>query len=324
MKDTTNLTAESILEQIISNKLAQASPLQQTWYAPETLRKLYQDELEADVERVFSDEMADKFHFYCPVPGSQSNDFKNKWLELPDLGNAIIGIRFWGLDLGRPFIAIAFSEMLLRDGMNIDAIKDAISDVYGLFQPKHLRFFLPSHWQGEITRWQGAHWEKRYLAAPITDMRTQPEPGNLERLHLQKPADMTFYKSYVNLYERRFEAFPLLCEYTRIEIEEDMVNYLEEGTLFEIYVDGVWAGVICVTKDTEQGLKGFLVIDIILEPHLTSQGFGVAAQYRLAQMLHAEDGDVLFGTIDARNTPALKTAKRSGRYDIGGFLWLPI
>ena len=317
-------TAQAILEQIIDSKLAQASPLQRTWYTPETLRDLYQRDLRADIERVLSDELAKKFHHYCPVPGASDDDFKNRWLELPGLGRAIIGIRFWNLDLGRPFVAVTFSETLLQPGTDIGALKSAVAEVYGLFQPKHLRFFFPGHWRGDISTWREAHWEKRYLAAPLREMCALPKPRNLGRLRLRQAADMTFYAAYADLYERRFAAFPLLREYTRTETEEAMAEYLQEGTLFEVEVDGAWSGIICVTRHVEQGLKGFLVVEMLLEPHLSGQGLGVAAQYRLAHALNAEEDDVLFGTIDARNTATIKTARRSGRADVGGFLWLPI
>ena len=314
----------SILDRATRNKLAQASPLLRRWYAPETLEMLYRNDLKPNVERVFSDEMAQQFHHYCPISDATDEDFKNGWLELPELGHSLIGIRFRGLDLNRPFVELVVSDELLPETMNTAAIKEAVGAVYELFQPKHLRFFLPSNWQGDVESWQGAYWEKRYLAAPVSEMRSLSKPKNVERLRLHKPSDMAFYEPYTDLYERRFEAQPSLREYSRIEEEEDMAHYLEEGTLFELYVDDIWAGVIVVTRAEEQGMKGFLVVDILLEPHFSGQGLGVAAQYRLANTLETKDGDVLFGTIDSRNVSAIKTAERSGGADVGGFLWLPL
>ncbi len=319
---------EWILEQVVSSKLNQAAPLLTQWYTSETLKNIYRNDLSANVNRIFSDAMAQEFYKYCPVPNASYEQFKNSWLELPELGHAIVGIRFWSLNLDRPFVEVVVSEQLLHKDADLEAIKHAVLAPYKAFRAKHLRLFLPSHWpgygQGDISRWQGAFWEQRYLAARISDMHARPVPAQTARLTLVKPSDMSFYTRYADLYQQRVAAQPMLSEYARLESQEDMASYLEEGTLFEVYIDGAWAGIVAVSRHEEEGLRGFLMIEILLTPDVSGQGFGVALQHQLVNQLAANEDDVLFGTIDARNIAAIKTAQRSGRHDIGGFLWLPV
>ncbi|MEM7736213.1 MAG: hypothetical protein AAF267_10515 [Deinococcota bacterium] len=319
-----DLNQDGILEQATLSKLSQATPLLEQWYSSETLKHIYRNDLSTNVNRIFSDTLAQEFYKYCPFPNTTYEQFKNSLLELPELGQAIIGIRFWNLNLDRPFVDVVVSEQLLREDADLEAIKQAVLAPYKMFAPKHLRLFLPSHWQDDIHQWPGAYWEQRYLAARISDMRARPRPAQTSRLQLVKPSDMSFYARYADLYKERVEAQPTLSEYARLETQEDMTSYLEEGTLFEVYINEAWAGLTAVTRHEEQGLRGFVVVEILLSSSVAGQGFGVALQHQLVQQLQANEDDVLFGTIDARNIASIKTAQRSGRQDIGGFLWLPV
>lgn len=325
MRDTGRSSlGKHILDQATTTKLEQAPSLLRRWYDRETLKMLYRTDLTPNVERIFSDDMAKQFQHHCPFPNAAYADFKNKWLELPELGDSLIGIRFRNLELERPFVDVVVSEQLIRETMAADAVKAVLVQEYGVFGPKQVRLFVPSDRRLDLGRLPGAYWEKRYLAAPLDQMRSADQPEALERVQLRKPDDMTFYRAYRNLYEQRFREQPALREYARIETEEDLEDYLEEGTLFEVLVDKRWAGVIVVTRDEEQGLRGFLVVENLLDPQLGRQRLGVAVQYQLVRALVGEAGDVLFGTIDTRNIAAIKTAQRSGRSDVGGFLWLPL
>lgn len=106
-----------------------------------------------------------------------------------------------------------------------------------------------------------------------------------------------------------------------------MQTYLEDDHLFEIFVDGAWAGVIAVFRDTNTGLSGFCVVEVVLTETFRAQGLGSAVQRRLAAQLLSqgtEPTEILFGTVGDMNIPARRAAVRAGRVDLGGHVWLPL
>ena len=321
--DPTSLET-SILEQLTHAKLEHVSPILSRWYYRDELRALLREDLSSDVRRFSDDELAEQFQHHCPIPTATRDDYKNRWSELPGLGHALTGVRFRGLDMNRPFVEVVATTQRVSAATDMQAVGENLRQAYNLFHPKHVRFFVPEHIGLDLRRWPGAFWEKRYFAAPVEQMRQRAKPEGYGRVALRRPSDMAFYARYQQVLEERFARQPELEEYTRVEVQEDLAEYLEEGTLFEVLVDGSWSGLVGVTRDAEQGLRGFVVIEIVLADSARGQGLGVAVQQRLVEALAFESGDVLYGTIDARNTAAVKTAQRSGRVDLGGFLWLPL
>lgn len=314
----------SILEQLTHAKLEHVSPILSQWYERDEVRAFLQEDLSSNVRRFSDDELAEEFQHHCPIPTATRDDYKNRWSELPSLGHALTGIRFRGLDMNRPFVEVVATTRLVSAATDMQAIGESLRQAYNLFHPKHARFFVPEHIGLDLERWPGAFWEKRYFAAPVEQMRQRAKPEGYDRVALRRPSDMAFYARYRQVLEERFAKQPEFEEYTRIEEQEDFAEYLEEGTLFEVVVDGTWSGIVGVTRDMEQGLRGFVVIEIALADSMQGQGLGVAVQQRLVEALDFQSGDALYGTIDARNTAAVKTAQRSGRVDVGGFLWVPL
>jgi len=144
---------------------------------------------------------------------------------------------------------------------------------------------------------------------------------------LTRATTLGFYPRYADLYRRLQADHPELRAVVRTESEEDMQEYLEAGHLFEVSVDGAWAGVTAVFKDVNTGLSGFCVAEIVLDHAFRGQGLGNAVQLQLASQLvagGAERADLLFGTIGAVNVAARRTALRAGRVDLGGHVWVTL
>ena len=138
---------------------------------------------------------------------------------------------------------------------------------------------------------------------------------------------MAFYGDYAAVYGELQDEHPELREVVRLEPEEDMQGYLDDGYVFEIFVEGRWAGVTAVDTDVQRGLSGLCVTEIILAKAFRAQGLGSAVQRRLASELvkHCVSEDtLLFGTIGEANLPARRAAERAGRVDLGGRVWVPL
>ena len=168
---------------------------------------------------------------------------------------------------------------------------------------------------------------KRLLAAPLGVILAQPEAKTLRRVTLKRATSPAFYGDYAAIYEELLAEHPELQEVVRLESEADMQTYLDEGYVFEVFVDDCWAGLTAVLEDVQTGLSGLCVMEIVLARAFRAQGFGSAVQRRLAAALVAAEvaQDVLlFGTIGENNLPARRAAARAGRVDLGGRIWVTL
>ena len=301
-------------------------PLVREWLSAETIRANLLEELDADLERLKSDVLAAEFQHHCPVAGASADDYRNRVLEVDGL-TLLTGIRFLGLDLQKPFVDIMYSsEMYSSEAAllpeQLSAVKEAVREAFRVFQPKRLRFYLPSNLPRFVK-----DGDKRLLAAPLGVMLAQPEPDTLRRVSLKRATSLAFYGDYAAIYEELLAEHPELQEVVRLEPEADMQGYLDEGYVFEVFVDGQWAGVTAVDDDVQTGLSGLCVMEVVLAEAFRAQGFGSAVQRRLAAALVAAGAaqDVLlFGTIGENNLPARRAAARAGRVDLGGRVWVTL
>ena len=296
-------------------------PLVREWLSAETIRANLLEELDADLERLKSDVLAAEFQHHCPVAGASADEYKNRVLEVDGL-TLLTGIRFLGLDLQKPFVDVMYSSEAALTPEQLSAVKDAIREAFSVFRPRRFRFYSPSN-QPRFAK--GG--DKRLLAAPLGVMLAQPEAKTLRRVTLKRATSPAFYGDYAAIYEELLAEHPELQEVVRLEPEADMQTYLDEGYVFEIFVDDCWAGLTAVLEDVQTGLSGLCVMEIILARAFRAQGFGSAVQRRLAAALVAAgvvQDVLLFGTIGENNLPARRAAARAGRVDLGGRVWVTL
>lgn len=323
LRDALPPAETDLLGAVVAAKLGWLAPQLHRWYDDAALGTHLRDELAVEVRRVFDDALAAGFMTHCPVPGATVGDFKNRWLALPGVGRALVGIRFKGLDPDRPFVDVVVTTRALETTAQFRGLVEALGRRFAVFAPRHVRVFVPSHLALELAPFVGrAEWEQRYLAAPIADMLRLPRPAGYERVTLAAPPSLDFYPRYVAAHEEVYALRPAHREYARPEARDDLAAYVDDGTLFEVFVDGRWAGVVAGGRAVEQGMRGFIVAEIVLTGTFRGRGLGAAVQRHFAEVLPHHTGDVLMGTIHSRNAAAVATAKRCGRADIGGYLWL--
>ncbi len=94
--------------------------------------------------------------------------------------------------------------------------------------------------------------------------------------------------------------------------------------MFKVLVDGEWAGVFAGLPTCEHGLRGYLVVEEVLDTPYRGHGLGPALQRHFIDQLPVGKGDLVFGTIDATNRPSIRTAIKVGRADVGGWSFVPI
>ena len=319
---STHLEAE-ILDRLVQAQSGHVSPVVSQWHAVSGLRSHFRQQLGEHVRRIFDNQSAERTHRHYALPGATRDDYKNHWLELPDLGHCLTGIRFRDLEPGRPFVDVLATTLSLGEATNLQNVVNALQERYRQFRPQHARFFVPSCFSLNIECWPGAFWELCYLAAPAETLLNQAEPEHYQRVVVRRPWNMTFYSRYRQMLEHRFTKHPELAGYTRIASIAELKVYLDDGTLFEVFVDGDWAGIVGVTDEAEQGLDGLSVVELVLSEDVAGRGLGVVVLRHMAEILSPEGDTIIFGTVDARNIPAIKTARRAGGIDVGGYLWFP-
>ena len=156
-------------------------------------------------------------------------------------------------------------------------------------------------------------------------MAARPSAPGLARVTLQRPADLGFYPRYVEAYEQMFLARPQMRGEVRVESEETLAACHAEGLLYEIAVDGAWAGIMAARHQVIAGLSGTYMVEILLDGPARGQGLGPAVHQRLAAKVAAADPSaILTGIIAPVNEPSLKTATRAGRVEIGVWHWIGV
>ncbi len=305
-----------VQDRLLTYAQQKVHPSVRTWLSAEVIEKNLQSELEGDLERFSSDALATEFQHHCPVAGAAAEAYKNRLLNVGGL-ELLVGIRFLGLDMNEPFVDVMYHAALTPE--QLSAVQDAIRLEFAVFKPKRTRFYVSSH-QPPFT----GDGDKRLIAAPLGVMLAQPKPGTFGRVELRQATSLAFYPDYAATYHELHAEYPGLRAVARLEGEDDLQGYLDERHLFEIFVDGAWAGVTAVFEDVNTGLSGLCMAEIVLTGAFRGQGLGRAVQFQLAAQL-AEQGagrdELLFGTIGAVNVAAQRTALGAGRVDLGGHVW---
>jgi len=321
MSQTVSFEQSHLLETFVQAKLGQLAPILHTWYTPDELHQNLKAELQDDLEWTQNLEWAEQFHANFGV--GQPQDYLVRTLELPTLGTSWTHIRFRGGDPARPFVDLRSSLNLPSHSENFKNLLERLNNEYTVFKPKHLRLFLPLMNSLEPLP-EGAFWEKRYLAAPVEKLRQSAVSDALDsdaRARLEaRPLAEDFYLRYLETYRELQESWPAHAEYAGVQEKSDFRG--TDGAALELFLDGQYAGLVAASRAVEQGLRGFVVDEVVLSQVARGRALGPVALRHLVEHLPARAGDILFGTVDVRNTPAYRSALRSGREDVGGYLWV--
>jgi L-amino acid N-acyltransferase YncA len=305
----------------------QVHPQLKVWYSQAQLESNLSDQLDLDLDRL--ENLGEGFERNMPVPGATPEMYNHRLLEVAGM-QVMLGIRFRGGDISIPFVDLVRSSRAITSAAQVEAICDLVRREFAVFRPLKVRFYQPAHLEfqfGPNHGLPGSSGDRRVLAAPLTTMLAHPKPDGLERVSLRRTHDLEFYEQYAQTYAAIYQERPWLPHESSTHSLEDMQEYLEIAQVYEIFVDGQWAGITGGEPHSDEfALKGFVVIEMLLAKFARGQGLGAAVQYRLAEALRASSvpEDVLYGTIGSNNPPMLKTAARVGRVDLGGWIWVDL
>jgi len=260
-----------------------------------------------------------KYAASCPVPSARPPDYALREVDLGADGRFLAGIHFLKLDVHHPFVGVLARDTDLRDAAHARRVARALAGQLALFSPESVWFFQPDGAEEfSLGEYPGGKLDQHLLAAPARAMRAA-SPQHLERV-ATRPPEGGWYQRYATIYHRFLVTHPH-HRFLSMESEEDLTRCLQEGALLELLVDDRYAGLIAAVPETRAGAAGYAVWEILLDDPWRGKHLAAACHRRLADQL---PGDALiWGTIDARNTPSRRAAQTAGRQIVGRWWFLP-
>lgn len=254
------------------------------------------------------------------APGHAPKEMLNRWVAVSRDLSMMLSIRFEGLDPAKPFVdATVLSRPVTPE--DLAALGSAAVNVFGTFGPRYLRLWSSA----AVNDFAGTRRDKRFVGAPVADLATRGRTTIPEELSIAVARDLVHWDDAAAAYRAVDDKHHTHPDQSRLQDVEDLQESIEGGTLFDVLVDGTWAGWIGVLEDSSSslGLPCYEVQELILAPGFRGRGYGTHLTTLLAREL-PERQRVLLGTIHADNRGALEAALRAGRRDVGGWFQLPL
>jgi len=276
-----------------------------------------QEELRWEVDVAGRDlEWARDFAVHQPASGAPAEMFLNRWLPAGDDLTVLAGPRYEGRRPDRPFVEVTAVNRLLT-ATDLPALRRLARDDFAVFRPLDIRV-----WTADPPRtWPGTRAEMRLVAAPLGQLRSR---DGTDAVTVRPAADLSWYDRYVAVHDQHVAADPAHADRSRVETAADLDQLRAAGTLFEVLLDGNWAGVLAAEPVVAHGLRGATVIVLLLAHEVRGRGLGKYLSVLLARNLSLPDDQVLSGTIHINNLTARRSALAAGRIDVGGRVVIPL
>ena len=286
-------------------------PQVRSWVPEDQRLAALRDELEWSVTTAVTDmDFAREFAAAQPRSGQPARAYLNRWIDVAGDLTVLAGPRYRGRDPDRPFAAIEAASRPLHVA-DVPRLRAVVAAEFAAFEPGYVAIWD----SGAAGAWPGSRSDLRNVAGRLDDLRANAVPPELDA----RPAQtLGFYQRYAEIHARQVAADPDHALHTHLETREDLDELRAAGTLFEVFRDDVWAGVLAVAPGAQHGLRGYIVIELLLDPGVRGHGYGKHLSGLLARRLDAAGDAFLLGTIHTDNLPSYRSAIASGRIDVGG------
>ena len=286
-------------------------PQVRSWVPGDQRLEALRDELEWPVTTAVTDmDFAREFAAAQPRSGQPARAYLNRWIDVAGDLTVLAGPRYRGRDPNRPFVAIDATSRPLRRA-DMPRLRAVVAAEFAAFEPGYVTIWD----SGAAGAWPGSRSDLRNIAGRLDDLRSNAVPPELDA----RPAQtLGFYQRYEEIHARQVAVDPNHALHTMIETREDLDKLRAAGTLFEVFRNDVWAGVIAVEPGVQHGLRGYIVIELLLDPGVRGHGYGKHLSGLLARHVDAAGDAFLLGTIHTDNLPSYRSAIASGRIDVGG------
>ncbi len=282
----------------------------------EEIRRRVSKSVQQNLSFCFDDEFAKRNYGYCKIKGTSAEDYKYRFLSTP-FGEIVTSIRFIGGDLNKPAVYLVYKDFELVDAKNIRLICQLLKKEYTIFNPERI-FWNSSNIESKLIDTEDFVTGDMVTISYFLDhLQSLEKPDNFDQIELKHARSLEWYAIYQNAYEALQKKWPAFVEMGQLSSESTLQELMNKKLLFEIFVEGEWAGVIGSNEDNEGLLIGYYIEEEFLLEQFRGKKMAASVQRHLIERLSPENDSMLSGTIHYDNLPSLKTAKRVGRKPIG-------
>jgi hypothetical protein len=284
---------------------------------PEVRRAALAEELGFFLDTAARDpEYAASFAELAPQSGEPPASYLDRWLPLGTGGHVLVGPRYLGRDPDLPFLGVSGSDRPLTPA-DAEPLTTLAREHFAPFAQK----FVLLSTSDPIDAWPGTRPEQRQVVGLLGDLRRRSLPAGLRAV---PRSDTAYYDRYRRIFDDDVARDPAHARHTRAETREDLQALADRGLVFDVEVDGAWAGVVAAEPDVRRGVRGATVIEVTLEHPYRGRGLGRHLSTLLAVAVPLPDDQCLMGTIHADNVTSLRSALAAGRVDVGGEIVIPV
>lgn len=255
--------------------------------------------LAAEFDRVEDIEFARSFSAHVRLPGVVERDFNHR-LVRSSRGELLGGIRFYGRDIGRPFV-----EIICHTFAEQDHLTDCVSAEWAAFGPPWGRL----HGRVGERSAPDAVLDHTVYAARCAEM-TAPD-GRVSLTPFRDPAQA------IALVEQRYRELatddPGLARNLSPAAPADLQSWHDAGRLHALTVGQATVGALAIAPGEVHWLNGYEVDEEVVLTAYAGRGYAASAQSYWAHRAEADPAALLVGTIDGRNAASRRTAVRAGR-----------
>ena len=268
------------------------------------------------VDRWFDDQVARtedlafarEFSDHLDLPGVRSTDYLHRRVT-SSAGTLLGGIRFYGRDIGRPFI-----EIIAHSFTDLNRMRACVSQEWAVFAPRFLRVRVTP---GRLTG-SGVVLDESVYAATYCDMRAADSNVWLAPFGKVEIAEAIVTESY-----RRLDVD--LARNITAATAADLDEWHRRDQLRAIHTPEGVVGLLAVVPGTIDWLDGDVMNEEVIAVDHRGHGYAAAGQCAWAAETGRDGRRLLIGTIDRLNIASRKTAEAAGRKRVldGVFVSLP-
>lgn len=284
------------------------------------IRKLLLKEVEQNLTYCTDDDAAKRFYDYVKKEGSTPDDYKYKLIITP-LGEMITSIRYVGGDLNKPAVYLIHKYFDLKELKDIKLIGEIIEKEYAVFKPKRLRWYSSAIETELIEDNDFIDGDLIYVAEFVDNLKKQSLPKNFNKVTIHHATSLNWYSEYQKGFESIYKKQPAFIEMVQVESKDTFNELINKQLLFEINVDGNWAGIIAADKGHDYFFKGYYIVEEFLIEEFRGKQLASSAQRHLINQLESNTNEMLFGTIHFGNPASLRTALSAKRKVIGMYVF---
>lgn len=309
-----------LISDFVSTRVAACHPRLLEWQGAEASCTILDRWLREHVEWLRDEAALENYAKHCPVPGAEVEDYGIRSLRLEGSGNLLAGIHFYGCNIKRPFVHVTATDFELS-GKNIRLLSKMLEREFEVFRPDRFRVWIDGE-NDPLVQLPGADIDNWFLAGSLAAISERAAPDQRSRISLEADPEVDSYGQFTECYAGYHDEQPGTAEWNSAADRDLLEKCAKEDGYFRVHVDGEPAGWIAAGVKEEAMLRGWCMMDELLEPSFRGQGLGAAMQRAFLDAL-PEREPIIWGTIDPRNEPSIRTAKGVGREIVCGYLFLP-